>query len=87
MNLLNIFKPKPRSAEAARDRLQILLAHERVSGGAPDFLPRLQRDILEVIRRYIEIDNDRVAVRVEKEGEMSLLELNIELPQAHEVKS
>ena len=81
MNLLKLFQSKPKSADAARERLQILLAHERTSTSAPDFLPALQRELLEVIRRYVDIDDEHVAVRLEREKDMSLLEVNIELPQ------
>lgn len=82
MSMFDLFKSRPvkASASAARDRLQIVLAHERVSGDAPDFLPRLQRDIIDVIRRYVAVEDDQVAVRVERDGGMSLLEVNIELP-------
>ncbi|WP_333685263.1 cell division topological specificity factor MinE [Pontibaca methylaminivorans] len=75
------FRPrKARSAETARDRLQILLAHER-SGPGPDCLPELQRDILAAIRRHLKIDNDdAVDIRMDRGDELSSLEINIEFP-------
>lgn len=72
---------KPASAQTAKERLQILLAHERAVGGSsPDFLPLLQRDILEVVRRHLEIDSDAVDVKLERSDDLSSLEINIELP-------
>ena len=76
-----IWPRRDKSAQTAKDRLQILLAHERSGGGAsPDFLPQLQRDIIEVIKRYMEIDNDDVEIRMERGEELSSLEINIEVP-------
>ncbi|WP_142850909.1 cell division topological specificity factor MinE [Telmatospirillum sp. J64-1] len=82
MNIRNLFRSaKPKTAEKARDRLKILLAHERSGRNeAIEFLPQLQREIIEVIRKYVAIDDERVAVRVEREEDISLLEVNIELP-------
>lgn len=73
---------KPNSAQTAKDRLQILLAHERAGGSVanPDFLPMLQRDILEVVRKHLEIDGDSVDVKLERSDDLSSLEINIELP-------
>ena len=70
------------SAETAKERLQILLAHERTDRSSPDYLPLLQREILEVIRRYVRVDGDRVDIKLERGDEMSTLEINIELPGA-----
>ncbi|MGY9047448.1 hypothetical protein P775_12420 [Puniceibacterium antarcticum] len=76
-----IFRPrKTKSAQTAKDRLQILLAHERGSGPAPDFLPELQREILEVIRRHMKIDKDAVEIKMDRGDEWSSLEINIEFP-------
>ncbi|MFW8634826.1 cell division topological specificity factor MinE [Cribrihabitans pelagius] len=73
---------KARSANTAKERLQILLAHERNGSARPDCLPQLQRDILEVIRRHMEIDKDAVDIRMERHEDLSSLEINIELPGA-----
>jgi cell division topological specificity factor len=70
------------SAETAKERLQILLAHERTDRSSPDYLPLLQRDILDVIKRYVRIDGDRVDIKLERGDEISTLEINIELPGA-----
>ncbi|MFW8595159.1 cell division topological specificity factor MinE [Cribrihabitans neustonicus] len=77
------FSLKPRkakSANTAKERLQILLAHERNGNASRDCLPQLQRDILEVIRRHMEIDKDAVDIRMERRDDLSSLEINIELP-------
>ncbi|MBI6629428.1 cell division topological specificity factor MinE [Pontibaca salina] len=75
-------KPAKQSAETARDRLQILLAHERSTGSGPDCLPELQRDILAAIKRHMKIDNDAVDIRMDRGDELSSLEINIEFPAA-----
>ncbi len=81
MSLLDLFRPRRQTAQTAKDRLQILLSHERAAGSAGDFLPALQRDLLEVIRRYVAIDDERIAVKLEREGDVAMLEVNIELPR------
>lgn len=76
------FRPRAKAstAQTAKERLQILLAHERVDASAQDVLPLLQRDILEVIRRHMKIDGDAVDIRMERADDRSSLEINIELP-------
>ncbi|HUL07876.1 MAG TPA: cell division topological specificity factor MinE [Candidatus Acidoferrum sp.] len=79
------FLRRPRratSAQTAKERLQILLAHERIDRSSPDYLPLLQRDILDVIKRYVRVDGDRVDIKLERGNEISTLEINIELPGA-----
>ena len=74
-------RPETRnSAQTAKDRLQIILAHERQDRSQPDYLPRLQRDILGVVRSYVEIANDKVQMRLRRSDRMSMLEIEIELP-------
>ncbi len=82
MRLLELFRlgKQPPSADTAKQRLQVIIAHERVSGPSYEFLPLLQRELLDVIRKYIEIDPNRVRVDIEKGEGMSVLEVNIELP-------
>jgi cell division topological specificity factor len=80
--MLNFFR-RPRqasSAEAAKERLQILLSHERTDRSSPEYLPMLQRDILEVIERYMRVGGDSVDIKLERGEELSTLEINIELP-------
>ena len=86
MNLFSfVRKPRPaQSAQTAKDRLQILLAHERSSSGTAeaDYLPMLQRDIVAAIRKHVPIGDKDVEVRMERGEQMSSLEINIELPKA-----
>jgi len=83
MGLLNLFfSPHRHSASIAKERLKIVLAHERAGRGAPDFLPRLQRDLIEVVGRYVEMKEDMIRVNLGKSGETSLLEINIEFDGA-----
>jgi cell division topological specificity factor len=77
------FLRRPRAANSAvtaRDRLQILLAHERTACSSPDVLPLLQRDIMEAIARHIKVGGDSVDIRIERGDDLSTLEINIELP-------
>lgn len=81
MSLWDMFRSKPKNTAAtATERLRIIVAQERAQRGSPDYLPMLQREILEVIRRYVQVDQDAVNVRVENEGDNGLLELNVVLP-------
>src|SRR3954465_13616838 len=83
MGLLNyLFSPHRQSAAMPRERLKIVLAHERAGRGAPDFLPKLQRDLIDVVGRYVEIRDDMIRVNLGKSGETSLLEINIEIDGA-----
>jgi cell division topological specificity factor len=70
------------SADTAKERLQILLSHERADRSSPEYLPMLQRDILEVIKRYMQVGGDSVDIKLERGDELSTLEINIELPGA-----
>ncbi len=86
MRLFDFFRLTRRnrnSAETARQRLQVLVALDRSGGDGPDFLPLLQRELLEVIRKYVEVDLDRVKVELERGNGFSTLEVNVELPTAH----
>ena len=82
MSLLDFFlrTRKESTAKLAKERLQIIVAHERTSRSGPDYLPQLKQDILDVIRKYVQIDPEQVTVQLDKKGEeLSVLELNIML--------
>jgi cell division topological specificity factor len=81
MSLLSFFK-RDRSAPVARDRLQVLLAHERALSGRPDLARVLQQEILAVIARHIAIDHDRVIIKFDRGAQVSMLEIDIEIPEA-----
>jgi cell division topological specificity factor len=83
MRLLNLLFPERRTtAVIARERLKIVLAHERASREAPDFLPVLQKELLDVIGRYVEIRGDMIRVNLGRSGDTSLLEINVEIDGA-----
>lgn len=74
---------KKKTASVARERLQIILAHERSgqSGHEPDYLPALQRDLIAVISKYIHINPDDIKVHLERQENLDILEVKIELPE------
>ncbi len=82
MSLLDYFRStKKNTASTAKERLQIIVAHERNRRNSPDYLPQLERDILAVIRKYVDIADDQVSVSLEKSSdELSVLELNVTFP-------
>ena len=80
MNVLSFFRPR-RSASVARERLQILLSHERNEGGSrPDLLAILREEILTVVGRHVDVDSERVRVVTHRGPQMSTLEIDIEIP-------
>ena len=81
MSLLDLFKRRPPSANIARERLQIIVAHERRERDAPSYLPQLKKDILQVIRKYASVDSDAVTVNLAREDRYEVLELSIALPE------
>lgn len=83
MGLLDYFRsrsPATSSASLAKERLQILVAHERAQRNKPDYLPKLQRELLDVVRKYVQVDDDAITVTMEEDGDREVLELNIVLP-------
>lgn len=81
-NLLRLMRRPQASAPVARERLQILLAHERGTRGQPDLLAILHEEILAVVRRHMTIDPDKVQVRMDRGKNVSTLEVDIEVPNA-----
>lgn len=76
-----IFRNRPKTtANIAKERLQIIVSHERTTRHGPDYLPMLQRELIAVISKYVDIDQDQVKVELERSGNCSILELNITLP-------
>jgi len=72
------------SAQVAKERLQIIVAHERGQRNQPDYLPDLQRDLIEVIQRYVKVEAEQVQVMLDSKGNCSILELNVTLPDLPE---
>jgi cell division topological specificity factor len=80
MSLLNLFRRRS-SAPVARERLQILLAHERASrGGQPDLLNVLREEILAVIAKHVKVEDENVQVTMDRGGDVSTLEIDVEIP-------
>ena len=79
MNLFGWLRSRG-SAPIARERLQILLAHERVERTQSDLLGKLREEILTVIARHVSLDRDKVQVKVDRGGTVSTLEIDIEIP-------
>ncbi|MFV0279021.1 MAG: cell division topological specificity factor MinE [Parahaliea sp.] len=82
MSLLDYFRNRrePNSAATAKERLQIIVAHERGQRNQPDYLPRMQQEILEVIRKYVPVEMEDIQVQVDESDNCSVLELNVTLP-------
>jgi cell division topological specificity factor len=83
MSLLSfLVGEKKNSANVAKERLQIILAHERSGRGAsrPDYLPALQRELLAVISKYESIEPGDIKVHLERQDNLEVLEVKIELP-------
>ncbi|NLR76051.1 cell division topological specificity factor MinE [Leeia aquatica] len=74
---------KKKSASVAKERLQIILAHERGSrsDASPDYLPALQRELVAVISKYVSINPDDIKVNLERQDNLDVLEVKIELPE------
>lgn len=81
MGILDFFRSRPKNtASVAKERLRIIVAQERAAQGRPDYLPLLRREILEVIKKYVNVDPDAIDIHVEKDGESEVLELSVALP-------
>ena len=79
MSLFDLFRRRD-TAPVARERLQILLAHERGSGSQSQLVAVLQEEILAVIAKHMQIDRDKVMVKLDRGTEVSMLEIDIEMP-------
>ncbi|AZQ10729.1 cell division topological specificity factor MinE [Shewanella khirikhana] len=84
MSLLDYFRSskKANSASMAKERLQIIVAHQRGERDAPDYFPQMKQEIIEVIRKYVHISEEQVSVQLEQNDDnLSVLELNVTLPE------
>ena len=75
MGLLDLFRRQPPSAQVAKERLRIIVAQERSARGGPDYLPLLRRELLEVIRKYVNVDPEAVVINLERDQGQEVLEL------------
>ena len=82
VNILRFFRNKEKdSALQAKERLQVIIAHERLLESKKDFLPDMQRDIISVIKKYLVISQDDVCITIDNGTNCSVLELNIQIPE------
>jgi cell division topological specificity factor len=79
MSWLSLFSRR-KSASVARERLQILLTHERVATSQSDLIPTLREEILAVVAKHVAVDPERVEVKIDRGKAVSLLEIDIEIP-------
>ena len=84
MGLFDFLIAKKPTASIAKDRLRIIVAHERSGrgGNSPDYLPMLQRELLEVIRKYVKVDDEAVKVDLIGEGDNKVLDISVALPES-----
>lgn len=86
MSILDYFRSlqKRRSASIAKERLQVIVAHERnaLNSRTLDFLPLLQKELLDVVRKYVAVSDNHIKVNLEKNGSYEVLEVNIALADA-----
>ena len=82
MNLFSFFKKNTTSAPVARERLQVLLAHERtiVGGGESDLVAILREEIMAVIAKHLAVPQDKVQIKMDRGASVSTLEVDIEIP-------
>lgn len=78
-SIFDIFRRRP-TAGVARERLQILLSHERASAGQEGLVATLREEILAVIAKHVTLDRDKVQIKLERIGDMSMLEIDVEMP-------
>jgi cell division topological specificity factor len=81
MGILDFLKRKPEAtATVARERLRIIVAQERSTRGAPDYLPMMRNELLEVIKKYVHVDIEAININVERGDDHEILELSVTLP-------
>lgn len=80
MSIFSYLLKRNNTASVAKERLQIIISHERSQRNTPDYLPKLQEEILNVIAKYIPINRHQVKVNLERMGDSAVLELNVTMP-------
>jgi len=89
MSLLSfLFPSRPKTAVAAKERLQIIIARERSNGRqGPDFLPALHKELIEVISKYTKVNADDIKISLDRQGNLEVLDVNVVLPDADSAPS
>lgn len=86
MGILDFLKRKPEAtASVARERLRIIVAQERSTRGAPDYLPMMRNELLEVIKKYVHVDLEAININFERDSGHEILELSVTLPDGKQV--
>ena len=81
MSILDFLRRKPEAtAHVAKERLRIIVSQERSTRGAPDYLPLMRNELLEVIKKYVNVDLEAININVERDGGHEVLELSVALP-------
>ena len=81
MGILDFLKRKPEpTAGVAKERLRIIVAQERSTRGAPDYLPMMRNELLEVIKKYVQVDIEAISINLEHDSGHEVLELSVALP-------
>lgn len=84
MNIFNYIRngfQRRSTASFAKERLQIIVSHESSRSSGQDIIKQLQKELIEVLSKYIHVDQDQITVQLERNGDQSVLELNVMLPQ------
>lgn len=77
-----LFNTKPKSANAAKERLQIIIARERNGRAGPDFLPALHQELIAVISKYVKVNPEDIKISLNSQGNLEVLDVNVVLPDA-----
>jgi cell division topological specificity factor len=81
-----LFNTKPKSATAAKERLQVIIARERNGMGGPDFLPALHKELIQVISKYANVNADDIKISLDRQGNLEVLDVNVVLPDVVSAK-
>lgn len=86
MSLLSfLFNSKPKTASAAKERLQIIIARERNGCAGPKFLPALHQELIAVISKYVKVNPEDIKISVNSQGNLEVLDVNVVLPEDMEL--
>lgn len=80
MRILNFIRPKKKSASIAKERLQIIINHERINNNSQDFLPQLRKELIGVLGKYVQLDEDQINIQMTKGDKQSMIEMNVVVP-------
>jgi len=82
MNIMSLIRSKrAKSASTAKERLSIIISHERTKRNDGDFLPKLKQEIIQVIGKYVELDEEQINIEMHREENHSTIEMNIVVPE------